>query len=368
MYKPFFSISNNLLKYISSIEASKEVIINAPLVPDWEEQFREDAVIRSVYHGTHLEGNELSKEQAERLIAIPEDTIDPNNPADAAKQAGVFAKHRDIQEILNARELHTWVDQQGTNSGGSLEYTEEMIQMMHSIITNRIIPDDQIGVYRNKQVVVRSVETGEVAFRPPLSIEIPKLMQEYLLWLNKPSSTEFHPVIRAGVSHYEIVRIHPFIEGNGRTSRALATLILYSEGYNIRRLFSIDEYFDTDIEGYYNALLSVQRSENQDLTYWLEYFAYGLALELDRIKQLVMKLSNDVKFKSKLGGQVALTERQLLILELMREHGRLTTAMANDSLPMISTDTILRDLKDLMQKGVVVKKGVTKGAAYVIAE
>ena len=368
MYHPNFTISNNLLKYIASIEASKEVVMNAPLVPDWEEQFKDDAAIRSVYHGTHLEGNELTKEQAARLVSLPFDSIDPENPDAAARQAGVFAKHRDVQEVLNARALRDWIDLQQFPHDGSLTYTEEMLKMMHSFVTHRLLDEDQVGAYRTTQVVVRSADTGEIAFRPPLSLEIPTLMQDFFAWLNAKSHHELHPVIRAGITHYEVVHIHPFIEGNGRTARAMATLVLYSEGYDIRKLFSLEEYFDNDIQGYYNAILSVQRSESLDMTYWLEYFAYGLALELDRIKQHVIKLSKDAKFRSKLGAQIALSERQLVLLELMRDRGFMTTAMANEALPLISTDTILRDLKDLLQKGVVVKRGVTKGARYEVAD
>ena len=374
MYTPTFRISNNLLKYISRIEACKEVIDNAPLVPSWEAKFRQEALVRSIHHGTHLEGNELTKEQTEKIVQVRGD-----DPEQAAEQAGVFAKERDVQEVLNYRAVLEWIDAQdlgmsedkkerGKEIVKHPEYTEDMLRALHSLVVSRVIPDENVGVYRTKQVVVRSVDSGEVVYRPPLSVDVPQFIEEFFEWLNSQEAQDIHPVLRAGIVHYELVRIHPFIEGNGRTARAMAMFVLYSEGYNVKRFFSLEEYFDADIEGYYNAILSVQKSENQDVTYWLEYFSYGLAVELDRIKQQVLKLSQDIKLKSKLGKQVALSERQIILLEILQQKGELTSAEANEALPLISTDTILRDVKDLITKGIIRKHGVTKGVRYILNE
>jgi len=104
------------------------------------------------------------------------------------------------------------------------------------------------------------------------------------------------------------------------------------------------------------------------MTYWLEYFCYGLAIEIDKIKQKVLKISRDLKLKKELGQQVALTERQLILLELLQNQGEMSSQDAQDVLPNISVDTILRDLKDLIQKGIIEKQGVTKGVTYSLKE
>ncbi len=156
------------------------------------------------------------------------------------------------------------------------------------------------------------------------------------------------------------------MEGNGRTARAFATLVLYNAGYDFKRFFSLEEYFDSDVDAYYQALLSVQQSSDQNLTYWLEYFAYGLALEIDKVKQKVLKLSQDLKIQRELGQQVALSERQIILLEVLQNQGHITSDDAQKALPNVSVDTILRDLKDLINKGVVQKHGVTKGVSYTL--
>jgi Fic family protein len=199
-------------------------------------------------------------------------------------------------------------------------------------------------------------------------VEVPYLIEEFFEWLNSEQARRMHPIFRAAISHYELVRIHPYIEGNGRAARALANLILYAEGYDFKRFFSLEQYFDSNTEEYYQAILSVQQSENQNMTFWLEYFCYGLALELDRIKQQVLKISKDLQLKSRLGQQIALSERQLVIFELLHQQGEITSQDASKLLPNVSVDTILRDLKDLMDKGIVERSGVTKGVTYALRE
>lgn len=364
-YSPQFSISHNLMQYISSIEASREVIKHSPIVPAWEAKFQEEAKVRTVYHGTRLEGNELSEDQAERVLSV--EGTDPN---DVAIKAGIVGKQRDIQEVLNYRAVLDWINDWGKNlpENSIPTYTEQMFKTLHSISVHRIIPPEQTGVYRSQRVVVRSVESGQVAYRPPAPEDVPGRVAEFLAWINSPQAQSLHKVIRAGIMHFELVNIHPFIEGNGRTSRAMALSLLYAEGYDVKRFFSLEQYFDNDIENYYVAIKSVQDSPNHDMTYWLEYFSYGLAIELDRIKQSVLKLSQDFRMQKKLGQQVALTERQLIIMEYLQERGRVTSSELNDILPMVSTDTILRDIKELIDKNIIRKHGVTKGVSYTLTD
>jgi SAM-dependent methyltransferase len=106
-------------------------------------------------------------------------------------------------------------------------------------------------------------------------------MEELLQFINNKENMDIHPVLRSGIVHYELVRIHPFVDGNGRVARALSTLLLFLEGYDIRKFFSLEEYFDSDALDYYKALQSVARNQG-DLSVWLEYFTKGLSIELSK--------------------------------------------------------------------------------------
>jgi predicted HTH transcriptional regulator len=98
----------------------------------------------------------------------------------------------------------------------------------------------------------------------------------------------------------------------------------------------------------------------------LEYFTRCLAIELEQIKEKVKKLSLDDKLKDKLGRQIALSERQIKLVEYLKGHERMVMQEAKKLIPKVSEDTILRDLKDLMKKSIVRKKGRTKAASYVL--
>ena len=86
---------------------------------------------------------------------------------------------------------------------------------------------------------------------------VPKMMRDLVEWINNSIIEEISPVIITGASHYEFVSIHPFLDGNGRTARTLATLILYKSGYDTKRLFSSEEYYDQDLAGYWLCWLCV---------------------------------------------------------------------------------------------------------------
>ena len=146
-------------------------------------------------------------------------------------------------------------------------------------------------------------------------------------------------------------------------------LLLCIEGYDVKRFFSLEQYYDEHPVEYYEALQAVSNNEAMDLTSWLEYFTKGLSIELDKIKQQVLKLSKDMQLKARVGHQVALSERQIAILEEMQKNeGRITSVDLERLLPMVSVDTILRDLKDMTNKGLIKKKGHTKGAYYLLTE
>lgn len=369
MYTPKYTISNQILRNIATIEASREVIENAPLVPAYERRFRQDALVRSVHHGTHIEGNDLTFTQAEQIL---DHFKDETSAESALAQSGIVARERDVQEVINYRNVMDYLEdqyqkhQKGKDS--KFTYNEEQIKQIHRLTTYRIIPEPNQGIYRNTQVVLRDSRTGEVTFRPPPAVEVPYLMEDFVKWLASDPGRQDHPVLRAGCAHYSIAAIHPFVEGNGRTARAFATLILYLEEFDIRRLFSIEEYFDSDAESYYNALISTSNQarelEERDLTKWLEYFTYGLAIELGKVKERVKKLSLDSRVKMKRGEQVMLSERQIKIVEYLSENTKARMAQLRELFSHYSEDTVLRDLQALSKKSIIRKRGKTKGAFY----
>ena len=245
---------------------------------------------------------------------------------------------------------------------------KEVIKKLHKITVNKILPVEKCGEYRKTQVVIKNNQTGHVSFRPPKPLLVSLQIKDLLAFIDSSQEQDIHPILKSGIVHYELVRIHPFLDGNGRVARALSTLILFLKGYDIRKFFSLEEYFDKNAEDYYSALQSVEKMRG-DLTCWLEYFTQGLAIELAKIKTKVEKISVDGKLREKLGGKpLLLSDRQLKIIEYIQQAGYLQNQAFESLFPMVSEDTILNELKVLLQNGIIKKQGITKGAKYVMSK
>ncbi len=351
MYSPKYTITNVILKNIGVIEASREVIENAPLVPSYEKQFQNDAIARTIHHGTHIEGNELNLLQTKKILEGQE----------------VYGRPRDIQEVINYRNVMTLLDELVYKKG---DLSLEMFLDIHRTTVEKIISPEKVGVLRTTQVVIKEEGTDKVVLKPPPFIEVPYLLDDFLGWLNSSDAKDVHPVLRAAIAHYVLVAIHPFVEGNGRTVRAFTQLLLMKENFDIKRFFSLEENFDSDLIAYYDALFQVDKeSQNivsRNLTPWIEYFTGVVAVEMSKIKEKVRKLSLDTRMKVKFGEQIALSERQMRLMEYIADQGGAPMVSLKRLIPMVSEDTILRDLKALQDKNIIKKEGSTKSARYII--
>lgn len=351
MFTPKFTITNIILRNIGAIEAAKEVIENAPLVPMYEKKFKSDALLRTVHHGTHIEGNDLNIDQTKQVMEGLE----------------ILARDRDIQEVINYRNVMGLLDELKDKRGG---YDLTMLTDIHKETVNKVVAPEKCGVLRKSEVVIKEEGTGKVVFQPPPYPQVKELLDEVFNWINMPESSEYHPILKAGIVHYILVSIHPFVEGNGRTVRAFSTLVLMRENYDIKKFFSLEEHFDSDPASYYEAFTSTDTKPGgvfeKELTDWLIYFTGVVAIELSKIKEKIRKLSVDSRLKGIIGSQVALTERQMKLIEHMGEHGYAVMQSLKDIFPMVSEDTVLRDMNYLIEKKIIKKEGKTKAARYVL--
>lgn len=349
MFEPKFVITNTLLKRVAKIDAAQEVILNAPMVPSWERKFQQEAVSRSAHHSTKIEGNELSMRDVEKVLTGGKVET---------------RRIRDIQEVINYRNVCQYISDH-FSAGEAKAVTESNFKSVHKLLTDSIIPDQWRGRYRDKKAMEVDIASGKTVFEavPPAQIE--KKLTDFFEWYNSKQGREWHPVIRSGVLHYQITYIHPFVEANGRTARSMATLSLYNDGYDIKRFFALDEYYDQDVEGYYSALASADKEG--DMTEWLEYFSDGIGEELTRIKERIISLSRDRAIRERVGGQIALSDRQMDIMNFIEKVGYFQNKDFRALYPDLSDDTILRELKSLLEKKLLKKQGKTRGARYILA-
>lgn len=353
-----YSITHQMLSSIGQIEAAKEVVMNAPLIPAWEAKLRKDALERMIYASTHLDGNHLTEDEVREILDGRE----------------VSAPAHSVQEIVNYRQLLKLIDGIWTmfkDHLDGLKFSEEMLYQMHGLAVAHILPDHVAGHYRQRQIIIRNTQTGEIAYSPPPAVEIEYLMEDLISWLNKASTQKLHPLIKAGIAHYELMRIQPFSEANGRVARVVTMLLLQADGYDLRKFYCLEDYYQADPMKYFLTIQKVSKqsaidNQDRDLTDWLEYFLEGAAEEFTEIKDRVKRLSAESRVKDKLGDQVQLNERQMLIMEYLHRHKQMRNSDFRKIFPDFSDDTVLREIRFLKQKGLLKKIGGTKKAIYVL--
>jgi Fic family protein len=331
-----------MVNNLTQIAVAREVILNSPLIPKWEVTLRREAIIQSAHSSTAIEGNPLSLEQVSDLAAGREITV----------------RRKDRQEVLNYLEALERIPEFAQRS----PFKSKDLLEVHKTVTKETLenPEDE-GIFRNRQVFVGNRITGEVIFMPPPTEQVHQLMNEFLEWFNSTAVSEIDPVIEGGLTHYELVRIHPFIDGNGRAARVIATLVLYKRGFDSKRFFTLDDYYDQDRRGYYAALKSVDQS-TLDLTGWLEYFTDGVAVSIKAVKDKVIGLSKDIKLlKEK--GQIALTQRQMKIVERIIERGRITNRDVRNMFNL-SNRGALDEITKLLKLKVIRKVGKGRSLYY----
>ncbi len=346
MFKPNFRYTDKIVNNLTQIAVARELILNSPLIPKWEVTLRREAIIRSAHSSTAIEGNRLSFEQVSEL----------------AHGREVMATRKDKQEVLNYLKVLEHIDELTEGN----EIKEKDILNIHKLVTHETLEDaSDCGVYRSRYVAVVNRLTGEVIFRPPSNEDVPGLVKDLIQWLNSSEAKTLDPVIEAGIAHYEFVRIHPFVDGNGRTARALAAMILYQRGFDTKQFFCLDDYYDSDRPAYYRVLRDVDQ-KTLDLTGWLEYFVEGVKVSISSVKERVIRLSSERLRRTK-KGQIALTERQMRIVEFINANGRITNRTVREMFK-ISDRAALKEISKLLDLKVIEPDGKGRSLSYVLTQ
>jgi len=331
MFEPKFTITNKINNALLEIERARGFLDAANLKDEWIKDMQSEAIILEAYHSTHIEGTQLTLSQAQDILA-------------GKTVKGVDRDDR--QELLNYKEAMDFVSEY---LGIKSEITEDLVKEIHQILVKNVRGGTlEPGEYRKVQNYVVNSQTGDIVYTPPPANKVPGLMREFAAWLNEESSIS--PVLMAGISQYQFVAIHPFLDGNGRTTRLLCTLVLYQNGYDFKRLFSLSEYYDKNHRGYYDAIQSV-RNNNMDMTEWLEYFVEGLKDQL-----MEVKTKGEVSIKREVllekAKQLRLNERQDEILLYVLKQKRVSIEEIRQEFNLIRR-TVQRDLSKLCDLGLV---------------
>ncbi len=337
---PRFTITHPITQGLARIERARGFLEAAQLSDNWVRQMSERALLLEAHHTTHIEGTRLTLAEAAQAFAgenVPQADAD------------------DIRELLNYREAFNLVSDY-LGSGAAI--SEGLIREIHKRLVAGVRGERaKPGEYRRMQNYIANSLSGEIIYTPPPAGDVPGLMQDLVAWMNDPGPV--HPVLASGIAQFQLVHIHPFVDGNGRTSRLLSTLSLYRAGYDFKRLFTLSEYYDRDRSAFYTALQSV-RETDLDLTGWLEYFITGLDTQLAEVKERGRQaIQVDV-----LAQEHGLNVRQVAALRYVMQQGHLTIQTLETLVPGISRRTLQRDLKAMIEKGIVTVEGATHQLIY----
>ena len=258
-----YTFTSAIVRELMQIEAARQAVQLTVLPPAVAEALRQNARLRATHYSTRIEGNRLTLAEAEQAVL----------------QGRRFpSRERDVREVQNyyraLQQVEAWAA-----SGAAI--SEELIRKLHALVF--IGARARPSPYRDGQNVIREAATGAIVYLPPQAADVPRLMADLIAWIAAAERDELPTPVIAGLAHYQFVTVHPFFDGNGRTARALATLILYKHGYDLGRFYSLEEVYAVDLPAYYAALQThphhnyYEGRAEADLTGWLAYFLDGMA-------------------------------------------------------------------------------------------
>jgi Fic family protein len=272
-FEPKFSITPKVATSLMRVEAARQAVQTLPITPSVLATLRETARLYSTHYSTMIEGNRLTQEQVSKVIE---------------KQQHFPGRERDEKEVLGYYAALEKVEQAAA-SGTPI--SEAHIQTLHGLVMAEGRKKTKPTPYRDGQNVIRDSRTRSIVYMPPEAKDVPALMKALVAWIASSQRASLPCPIRAGIAHYQFATVHPYYDGNGRTARLLTTLILHLGGYDLKGLYSLEEYYARNLGDYYRAL-TVGPSHNYyegrakaDITEWVEYFCEGVATSFESVRR-----------------------------------------------------------------------------------
>jgi len=351
MYEPNIKITTKLQDSLMDIEDIRELLRTIPVLPIVEEPIKREALVATVHYTTRIEGNPLDMRMVERL------------GAGSFSKPNITRPHE--QEVINLYKVMEFIRHVADQR--DIEIDEDVVKQIHAFVVRDLPSQGPPAVYKTKPNVIINQATKERIFTPPNPSDTPRLMAELSTWLSR-RPLAFHPVIAAGLAHLELAAIHPFNDGNGRTARALADLVLYRCGYTFRHLFSWVAQIGIDMGMYHQKLGEVLGSEygaNTEPSSWLEYFAEAVAKSLTEERAGLLRMRDVFIQAYNKGDEVGLTRDQVEALIYAVINGSVTTGVYMKS-KGLSRSTAVKRLNQLVELEILQVAGKGRNVRYSI--
>ena len=333
------TLTNEILKYITEIDRNRYKVSSVKMSRTAANRLRKNSKKKSSYASNKIEGNPLSEKQADEVIERDE------------------------------RKHFLKPEQEVRNYYLALNYLEEKAEKKQPFSAQLILDVQarvEMGASKEKiglrgpmppgmLFAVYDSQTGNPDYIPPEYSDIPELLDELAEYVN---TTDDHPLIVAAVVHYQLVTIHPFEDGNGRTARLMSGYILDINGYGFNGIGSLEEYFAYDINEYYEslqmglpALYYSGRNNPPHPEIWVNYFLRMVLLYSKKVCELSESSSEE-----EISGSLSyLKEKEKeLLLFLIRNYRRAFTPIEVSRKFGVTNKTIINRLSVLAKHGFVV--------------
>lgn len=339
------TLTNEILNYITEIEQNRYKVSSVKLSPIVMNKLRKNSKKKSSYASNKIEGNPLSEKQAEEVIESDERKhyLKPEQEV-----RNYFLALNYLEEKLNNKEKLSKkliLDVQKLVEKGA---SKEKIGLR-----GPMPPGVLFAVYDSK--------TGNPDYIPPEYSDVPGLLDELIEYVN---TTDDHPLIVAAVVHYQLVTVHPFEDGNGRTARLLSGYIMDLNGYGFNGVGSLEEYFAYDVDEYYDsiqmglpALYYSGRENPPHPEIWINYFLRMVKLYSRKVCDL--QLSSE---EEDIAGSLSFLkerEKELLVLLISNYRGEFTPIEVSKQLS-VTNKTVINRLAVLVKNGFVIPILVNK--------
>jgi len=343
MFKPKYRITDRLLNQIKQInklvfELNQRRFPNVVLV-ELEKVAREI----SSFTSTSIEGNPLPLTEVKKILRSR-----PKFIRDSERE--VFNYNKSLINLNKRLKLNNHT------------LTLDLILGIQKQVTEDLLPVSQSGHFRKHPIVVRSPKTGKTIFLPPKYKDIAKLMKDLVNFVQKNRKI-IDPLIVAGIFHKQMVIVHPFIDGNGRTARLITKSLLAGLGLNTFNLFSFENYYNQNVTKYFKFVGEqgdyYELADKIDFTKWLEYFCEGIIDEILRIQKLLPKVN--------INPQTELKPYHKKILKFIRRNNFITS---EDYAGLVKRAKATRalDFQKLINLDLIERKGKGKSTYYILKE
>ena len=333
------TLSNQILKYITEIDKNRYQVSAIKMSSPIVNKLRKNSKKKSSYASNKIEGNPLSEKQVDEVIE-----------RDDRKH---FLKPE--QEVRNYFLALNYLESQLENK---TPFSKKLILDVQKYV-EKGASKEKIGLRGPMPpgviFAVYDSDTGNPEYIPPEYSEIPELLDELVEYVNH---TDDHPLIVAAVVHYQLVTIHPFEDGNGRTARLLSGYILDLNGYGFNGIGSLEEYFAYDIDEYYESIqmnLPVLYYEGRNNPphpeIWIKYFLRMVRLYSAKVCEISTD-SNSNGIEESLSF-LKRKEKELLMLLIQKYRGEFTPIELSEQLN-VTNKTVINRLSILVKHGFVI--------------